>query len=110
MTYLKNYKKAKSKGIDLQKAYIAERVLDTQIEFDKEEFELVCDVAELCLKKFNLDPYDTIQRISGILEFGHNWYYVKQILTYLKFYGNAKCYIKGYRDLDFDEYMKTLEG
>lgn len=103
MSYLENHNKAKLNGIDLQKAYIAERVLDTQNEFDKEEFELVCEIAELCLKEFNLDPYETTQRIQGILEFGHNWFYEKQILEYLNNYVQAKFYIKEYIDLDFDE-------
>ena len=108
MTYLKNYKNAKLKGIDIQKAYIAGRVLDTQIEFDKEEFELVCEVAELCWIEFNLDPYDTTQRIQEILEYGYNWLYEKQILSHLTVYRQAKVYIKEYRDLDFDELVDEI--
>ena len=109
MTYLENHNKAKLNGIDLQKAFIAERVLDTQIEFSKEEFELVCEVAELCLKEFNLDPYDTTEKIQAILEYGHNWFYEKlAILEFLNDYENAKFYIKEYIDLDFDEIVDEI--
>lgn len=103
MSYLENHNKAKLNGIDLQKAYIAERVLDTQNEFDKEEFELVCEIAELCLKEFNLDPYDTTERIQEIFEYGHNWCYEKlAILEFLNDYENAKYYIIDNEECDFD--------
>jgi hypothetical protein len=103
MAYLENYNKAKLNSIDLQKAYIAERVLDTQIEFSKEEFELVCEIAELCWKEFNLDPYYTTEIIQEIFEFGHNWFYEKlAILEFLNDYENAKYYIVDNEECDFD--------
>lgn len=109
MKYLENHNKAKLNGIDLQKAYIAERVLDTQIEFDKEEFELVCEISELCWKEFNQDPYDTTEKIQEIFEYGHNWCYEKlAILEFLNDYENASYYIKGYDDLDFDDIVDEI--
>lgn len=109
MSYLENHNKAKLNGIDLQKAYIAERVLDTQIEFDKEEFELVCEIAELCWEEFDLDPYETTEKIQEIFEYGHNWSYEKlAILEFLNDYENAGYYIKGYGDLDFDDIVDEI--
>lgn len=109
MKYIENYNKAIENKIDLLSAYIAERVLDTEIEFSQEEFELVCEIAELCWKEFNLDPYDTTERIQEIFEFGHNWFYEKlAILEFLNDYENASYYIKGYDDLDFDDIVDEI--
>ena len=104
MSYLENYKKAIENKIDPLSVFIAERVLNTGINFKNDEFEMVCKICQLCWENFELDPFDTTVRIQEILEDSYNTYLKKIIiLEYLNNYQKASIFINDNEYLDFTE-------